>query len=158
LGLFAVGIHGADELAARFAGENDDYRSIMVKALADRLAEAFAEWLHERARREWYAPDEHLPNTDRIAERFRGIPPAFGSPASPGHAEKRKRCAALAAARAGLELTETCAMLPAASVSGIYLGHSEAKYFTVGRLGRDQAEDYARRQGVPLAEVEHWLR
>jgi 5-methyltetrahydrofolate--homocysteine methyltransferase len=158
LGGFAVSIHGADELASGFEAEHDDYRAIMVKALADRLAEAFAEWLHAEVRREWYARDERLDNDDLIAERYRGIRPAFGYPACPDHSEKRTLFALLDADREGFVLTESCAMLPAASVSGIYLHHPEARYFSVGRVGRDQLADYAARKGVPLEEAERWLR
>jgi 5-methyltetrahydrofolate--homocysteine methyltransferase len=157
LGAFAVSIHEADELAARYAAENDDYSAIAVKALADRLAEAFAEWLHARVRREWYAPDEHLTGEDLLKENFRGIRPAFGYPACPDHSEKPKLFRLLGAGAAGIELTETFAMTPAAAVSGIYLHHPQAKYFAVGRIGRDQLEDYARRRGVPPAEAERWL-
>jgi 5-methyltetrahydrofolate--homocysteine methyltransferase len=157
IGAFAVGIHGANELSARYEAEHDDYRAIMVKALADRLAEAFAEWLHAQARREWYAPDEALSNEDLVAERYRGIRPAFGYPACPDHTEKGKLFELLGAEEAGLELTETYATIPAASVSGIYLAHPEVRYFSVGRLGRDQVEDYAERQGIPLAESERRL-
>ncbi|MER3408538.1 MAG: methionine synthase [Thermoleophilia bacterium] len=158
LGAFAVSIHGADELARRFQAEHDDYRAIMVKALADRLAEAFAEYLHERARREWYAPTERLQPEELIEERYRGIRPAFGYPACPDHSEKRTLFALLGAAAAGMELTETCATLPAASVSGLYFHHPQARYFSVGRVGRDQVADYAARKGVPRSEVERWLR
>jgi 5-methyltetrahydrofolate--homocysteine methyltransferase len=159
VGAFAVtaGL-GADELAARFEADHDDYRAIMVKALADRLAEAFAEHLHEVARREWYEDGARLSNHDLIEERYRGIRPAFGYPACPDHTEKGTLFALLDAGRAGIRLTETFAMTPAASVSGIYLGHPEAKYFTVGKLGRDQVEDYAARKGMPVAEAERWLR
>ncbi|HVS84681.1 MAG TPA: methionine synthase [Gaiellaceae bacterium] len=159
LGAFAVtaGI-GADELAARYAAEHDDYHAIMVKALADRLAEAFAEYLHEVARRAWYETGPRLDPEQLIRERYRGIRPAFGYPACPDHSEKRKLFDLLGAEDAGVELTETFAMLPAASVSGIYLAHPDARYFSVGRLGRDQVEDYSRRKGVPLAEAERWLR
>jgi len=158
LGAFAVtaGI-GADELAARFEAEHDDYRAIMVKALADRLAEAFAEHLHEVARRGWYERGAKLTNEQLIGERYRGIRPAFGYPACPDHAEKRKLFALLNAEAAGLALTETYAMTPAASVSGIYLAHPQARYFSVGRVGRDQVEDYARRQGWTPAEAERSL-
>jgi 5-methyltetrahydrofolate--homocysteine methyltransferase len=158
LGAFAVGIFGADELAARYQAEHDDYRAIMVKALADRFAEAFAEYLHERARHEWYDPGERLSNEELIAERFRGIRPAFGYPACPDHSEKTTLFRLLGAESAGLTLTETFATLPAASVSGIYLHHPQARYFSVGRIGRDQLEDYARRKGVEVAEAERWLR
>jgi 5-methyltetrahydrofolate--homocysteine methyltransferase len=159
LGAFAVtaGL-GADELAARFEAEHDDYRAIMVKALADRLAEAFAEHLHAVARREWYARGEQLSKDDLIGERYRGIRPAFGYPACPDHTEKRTLFELLDAERVGIRLTETFAMTPAASVSGIYLGHPESRYFTVGKIGRDQVADYARRKGMAVAEVERWLR
>jgi 5-methyltetrahydrofolate--homocysteine methyltransferase len=159
LGAFAVtaGI-GAGELAARFEAEHDDYRAIMTKALADRLAEAFAEYLHGVARREWYESGPELPHEDLIAERFRGIRPAFGYPACPDHSEKQKLFDLLAAGEAGLALTESFAMTPAASVSGIYLAHPDARYFSIGRVGRDQVEDYAARKGVPVAEAERWLR
>jgi 5-methyltetrahydrofolate--homocysteine methyltransferase len=159
LGAFAVtaGL-GAEELAASFAAEHDDYHAIMVKALADRLAEAFAEYLHEVARRAWYETGPKLPHEQLIAERFRGIRPAFGYPACPDHSEKSKLFALLGAEEAGLALTETFAMTPAASVSGIYLAHPEARYFSVGRLGRDQVEDYAARKRVARDEVESWLR
>jgi 5-methyltetrahydrofolate--homocysteine methyltransferase len=157
IGAFAVAIHGADELAARYEAEHDDYRAIMVKALADRLAEAFAEHLHEVARRDWYEPEERLSSEELIAERFRGIRPAFGYPACPDHTEKRKLFDLLDAERLGIELTETYAMTPAAAVSGIYLAHPQARYFSVGRLGRDQVEDYAARKGMPVEEVERWL-
>lgn len=158
IGAFAVGIHGADELAARYQAEHDDYRAIMVKALADRLAEAFAEYLHQLVRREWYEPGEELSSEDLAAERFRGIRPAFGYPACPDHTEKRKLFDLLGAeAAAGVALTESYAMTPAAAVSGIYLAHPLARYFSVGRLGLDQVEDYALRKGMPVDEVERWL-
>jgi 5-methyltetrahydrofolate--homocysteine methyltransferase len=158
LGAFAVGIHGAGELSARYEAEHDDYRSIMVKALADRLAEAFAEWLHAEARKAWYAPGEELSNEELVGEQYRGIRPAFGYPACPDHSEKEQLFALLGAGDAGLELTETFATSPGASVSGVYFAHPESRYFAVGRLGRDQVEDYAARKGVPLEEAERWLR
>jgi 5-methyltetrahydrofolate--homocysteine methyltransferase len=158
VGAFAVAIHGAEELATRYEAEHDDYRAITVKALADRFAEAFAEWLHEQARRQWYEPDERLTSEELIAERFRGIRPAFGYPASPDHSEKGRLFDLLGAADVGLELTETFAMMPAAAVSGLYFGHPQSRYFAVGRLGRDQVEDYAARKGVDPEEVERWLR
>ena len=158
IGGFAVAIHGADELAARYQAEHDDYRAIMVKALADRFAEAFAEYLHEVARRGWYEAGPQLSSEELIAERFRGIRPAYGYPACPDHSEKRTLYELLAAEELGIELTETFATTPAASVSGIYLGHPKARYFSVGRVGRDQVEDYASRKGMALAEVERWLR
>jgi 5-methyltetrahydrofolate--homocysteine methyltransferase len=159
IGAFAVtaGI-GADVLAARFEAELDDYRSIMVKAIADRLAEAFAEYLHEVARREWYESGPQLSREDLSAERFRGIRPAFGYPACPDHSEKRTLFELLDAERAGIALTESFAMTPAASVSGIYLAHPEVRYFSVGRVGHDQVADYAARKGIPLDEAERWLR
>src|SRR5262249_55195941 len=148
---------GTDELVARFEAEHDDYNAIIAKALADRLAEALAEWLHERARREWYAPDEHLASADLLRERFRGIRPAFGYPACPDHTEKPKLFVLLDAGAAGVSLTGSFAMLPAASGSGLYLGHPAARYFAVGRIARDQVEDYARRKGISVDEAERWL-
>ena len=158
VGAFAVAVHGAEALADRFTADRDDYRAIMVRALADRLAEAFAEWLHETARRDWYAPAERLSGDELISERFRGIRPAFGYPACPDHSGKRTLFALLEAERAGMGLTESFAMTPAASVSGLYLGHPQARYFSVGRIDRDQVEDYARRKGEEVAEAERWLR
>ncbi|GGS93071.1 5-methyltetrahydrofolate--homocysteine methyltransferase [Planobispora rosea] len=158
VGGFAVAVHGAEELAAAFAARNDDYRSIMVKALADRLAEAFAEYVHLQARREWYEPDAAPSLEDLHAERFRGIRPAFGYPASPDHSQKRDLFDLLGAERLGMALTESFAMTPAASVSGLLFAHPASRYFTVGRLGRDQVEDYALRRGLGLADVERWLR
>jgi 5-methyltetrahydrofolate--homocysteine methyltransferase len=157
VGAFGVSIHGADELAERASAEHDDYRAIMVKALADRLAEAFAEYLHEQVRHEWYAPAEELSNEELVGEKFRGIRPAFGYPACPDHTEKRKLFDLLEAERAGLDLTDSFAMTPAAAVSGIYLANPQARYFSVGRLGRDQVEDYAVRKGLTLEEAERWL-
>ncbi len=159
IGAFAVtaGI-GAEELAKRFEADHDDYRAIMAKALADRLAEAFAEWLHLEARRRWYAQDEALTLEELLAERYRGIRPAFGYPACPDHTEKRTVFDLLGAREVGLDLTTSCAMTPAASVSGIYLAHPEARYFNVGRIGKDQVEEYARRKGESVAEAERWLR
>jgi 5-methyltetrahydrofolate--homocysteine methyltransferase len=152
-----VSIHGADELADRYASEHDDYRAIMVKALADRFAEAFAEYLHEHVRREWYAPGEQLSTDELVEEKFRGIRPAFGYPACPDHTEKRKLFDLLDAQSVGLDLTESFAMTPAAAVSGIYLANPQARYFSVGRLGRDQVEDYAARKGLAVEEAERWL-
>ena len=159
IGAFAVtaGL-GAEDLVKRFEAEHDDYRAIMVKALADRLAEAFAEWLHGEVRRDWYAPDEQLSSEQLIAEGYRGIRPAFGYPACPDHSEKGKLFELLGADGAGLELTETYATMPAASVSGIYFAHPEARYFSVGRIGPDQVADYAARKGVSVLQVEQWLR
>jgi len=160
LGAFAVtGGIGAEALAAAFEHDQDDYNAIMVKALADRLAEAGAEWLHTQARADWgYGAAEQLSHEDLIAERYRGIRPAFGYPACPDHSEKFTLFELLQAGRAGITLTESCAMAPAASVSGLYFAHPAARYFTVGRVGRDQVEDYARRKGCSLAEAERWLR
>jgi len=161
VGAFAVtaGL-GAEELAARFAAEHDDYGAILAKALADRLAEAFAEYLHQRARREWgyERPGELEALEDLLAERFRGIRPAFGYPACPDHSEKERLFELLGAAEAGIELTESFAMHPAASVSGLYFHHPAARYFAVGRIGRDQVEDYAARKGLPRRNVERFLR
>ena len=159
VGAFAVTAgHGAAELVAAFERDHDDYHAIMVKALADRLAEAFAEYLHARARRDWgYGVDEHLSNEDLVAERYRGIRPAFGYPACPDHSEKGKLFELLRAERAGISLTDSFAMVPAASVSGLYLAHPAARYFSVGRIGRDQVEDYAARKRATVAAVERWL-
>ncbi|MBP2331102.1 5-methyltetrahydrofolate--homocysteine methyltransferase [Kibdelosporangium banguiense] len=158
LGGFAVAIHGAEELAAKYEEEQDDYHSIMVKALADRLAEAFAEYIHLQARRAWFEPDAEPDLADLHAERFRGIRPALGYPASPDHSQKRELFDLLGAQKVGMALTESFAMTPAAAVSGLIFANPGAKYFTVGRLGKDQTEDYARRQGTTLETVEHWLR
>jgi 5-methyltetrahydrofolate--homocysteine methyltransferase len=158
LGGFAVAIHGAETLAAKYEAENDDYRAIMVKALADRLAEAFAEYLHLQVRREWFEPDAQPKLEDLHAERFRGIRPALGYPASPDHSLKQELFDLLGHGAAGVGLTENFAMTPAASVSGLIFAHPDSRYFTVGRLGRDQVADYAARRGMPLADVERWLR
>jgi 5-methyltetrahydrofolate--homocysteine methyltransferase len=158
VGAFAVGVFGADEVAARFEGERDDYRAILTKALADRFAEAFAEYLHEETRRSWYEDGPRRSNEELIAERYRGIRPAFGYPACPDHSEKAKLFALLDAEAHGFALTETFAVSPAAAVSGIYLHHPEARYFSVGRIGRDQVEVYAARQGRSLSETERWVR
>ena len=152
--------HGIDETAAAFGAGHDDYNAVLVKALGDRLAEAFAEWLHERVRREYwgYTPDEALDNADLIAERYRGIRPAPGYPACPEHTEKRRLFALLEAERhTGVRLTESCAMLPAAAVSGWYFSHPAARYFGIGKIGRHQVADYAARKGWSLAEAERWL-
>jgi 5-methyltetrahydrofolate--homocysteine methyltransferase len=151
--------HGCEELCRRYDREHDDYSSIMAKALADRLAEAFAEWLHQKARCEWgYGRDENLGNEDLIEERYRGIRPAPGYPACPDHTEKQSLFAWLDAEKtAGMTLTESCAMLPAASVSGLYFAHPESRYFAVDRITREQVESYAARKGMPVADVERWL-
>jgi 5-methyltetrahydrofolate--homocysteine methyltransferase len=158
LGGFAVSIHGAEDLAATFEAGHDDYRAIMVKALADRLAEAFAEHIHLQARRAWYEPDADPLIEDLHAERFRGIRPAFGYPASPDHSEKQALFDLLDARQLGMALTESFAMTPAASVSGLLFAHPSSRYFTVGRIGQDQVQDYAVRRGLELPEVERWLR
>jgi 5-methyltetrahydrofolate--homocysteine methyltransferase len=159
LGLFAVtaGL-GADELVQRFERDHDDYHAIMVKAIADRLAEAFAEYLHAQARKDWgYGEGEQFSNEELIAEKYRGIRPAYGYPACPDHSEKFKLFKLLDAPRQGITLTESGAMLPAASVSGLYFSHPQAKYFNVGRIDRDQLESYAKRKGTAVEEVERWL-
>ena len=159
VGAFAVtaGL-GVDELAAAMQKDHDDYNAILLKALADRLAEAFAEMLHARARKEWgYAAQESLTSEELAEEKYRGIRPAFGYPACPDHTEKGKLFDVLGAAKLGITLTESYAMHPAASVSGIYLAHPECRYFNLGRVGRDQVEDYARRKGQTVASVEKWL-
>jgi 5-methyltetrahydrofolate--homocysteine methyltransferase len=158
LGGFAVAIQGAGKLAAFYEDQQDDYRAIMVKALADRLAEAFAEHIHLQARRDWFEPGAEPALEDLHAERFRGIRPALGYPASPDHSLKRELFGLLGAGRLGMSLTESFAMMPAASVSGLIFAHPSSRYFTVGRIGRDQARDYAGRRGHDLAEVERWLR
>ena len=158
VGGFAVtaGI-GVDELVARFQKDHDDYNSIMTKALADRLAEALAEKLHRDLRAEWYAPDESLTTEELVAEKYRGIRPAAGYPASPDHTEKRTLFELLGAEKLGIQLTESFAMTPAASVSGLYFAHPKSRYFSVGKIGRDQVEDYAQRKGMSVEEVERWL-
>jgi 5-methyltetrahydrofolate--homocysteine methyltransferase len=160
LGAFAVtaGV-GTDQLVKRFETEHDDYNAIMTKALADRLAEAFAELLHERARRDWgYGQDESLSKEDLIEEKYRGIRPAAGYPACPDHTEKRTLWNLLdVEAATGIQLTESFAMYPGASVSGLYFSHPEARYFAVDLITRDQVESYARRKGMLTTEVERWL-
>jgi len=157
IGAFAVtaGL-GADDLVHALERDRDDYSAIIVKALADRFAEAFAGYLHSLARREW-GIDTARSADDVVAERHRGIRPAFGYPACPDHSEKFKLFDLLGAHEAGLSLTEHAAMLPAASVSGLYFGNPRARYFTVGRIGDDQVADYARRKGRPIEAVEAWL-
>jgi len=159
LGGFAVGIHGADELARRFEKENDDYSAIMAKSLADRLAEAFAEHLHEQARIAWgFGADEQLTRDQLLLEQYRGIRPAAGYPACPDHTEKATLFTLLEAeARAGVRLTESFAMHPGSAVSGLYFSHPDSKYFGVGKINRDQVADYAARKGVTVEFVEKWL-
>jgi 5-methyltetrahydrofolate--homocysteine methyltransferase len=160
LGAFAVtsGV-GIEPLVEAFQKDHDDYGSIMVKALADRLAEALAEWLHKRVRAEWgYAENESLSVEDLIRERYRGIRPAPGYPACPDHTEKRPLFDLLQVEeKIGIRLTESYAMFPASSVSGFYFSHPEARYFAVGRIERDQVLDYHRRKGMDLRAVERWL-
>ena len=160
IGAFAVSAGGIDERVADFEARHDDYNAIMLKVLADRLAEAFAERLHERVRREFwgYAADERLSSAQLIAEEYRGIRPAPGYPACPDHTAKAGLFRLLDAERnAGMQLTESLAMVPTAAVSGFYLSHPQASYFAVGKVGRDQVEDFARRSGMRLAEAEKWL-
>ncbi len=161
IGGFAVGIHGIDEHSKRFIEDKDDYSDILLKALADRFAEAFAERLHQHVRTDlWaYAPHEQLSNKALIKEKYRGIRPAPGYPACPDHSLKPILFDLLdAPGNAGLTLTENFAMWPTAAVSGFYFGHPEAEYFGVARIGRDQLEDYAQRRGVDMATAERWLR
>ena len=151
---------GEAEKSEALKGANNDYDAILLKALADRLAEAFAERLHERVRREFwaYAPDEHLSNEDLIAEKYLGIRPAPGYPAQPDHTEKATLFKLLdAEAAIGVQLTESFAMWPGAAVSGLYFSHPESAYFGIGRIDRDQIEDYARRKGWDVREAERWL-
>jgi 5-methyltetrahydrofolate--homocysteine methyltransferase len=160
VGAFAVTTgHGCEELCRKYDAEHDDYSSILAKALADRLAEACAEWLHAKVRREWgYGRAESLTNDQLIEERYRGIRPAPGYPACPDHTEKQSIFALLGAEQgAGMRLTESCAMMPAASVSGLYFAHPESRYFAVDRITREQVEAYAARKGMPVSEVERWL-
>ncbi len=161
MGGFAVGIHGIEPHLARYKADHDDYNDILLKALADRLAEAFAERLHAHVRTDlWgYAPGEQLTNDALVREQYRGIRPAPGYPACPEHSLKRTLFAMLdAEANTGLELTESFAMLPTAAVSGFYFGHAEAEYFGVARIGQDQVADYATRRGVDVKQAERWLR
>jgi 5-methyltetrahydrofolate--homocysteine methyltransferase len=159
-GAFAVtaGLH-IEPVVEKFEKDHDDYNALMTKALADRLAEGLAELIHKRARIEWgFGQDENLSNTDLVRERYRGIRPAPGYPALPDHTEKRLLFDLLCAEKsAGIHLTENFAMYPASSVSGFYFSHPESKYFAVGKMGRDQIEDYSRRKGMDLRLVERWL-
>jgi 5-methyltetrahydrofolate--homocysteine methyltransferase len=160
IGAFVVtaGI-GEDAVADRFKHANDDYSAIMIKALADRLAEAFAERLHERVRKEFwgYAADEKLSREELIGEKYRGIRPAPGYPAQPDHTEKATLFRLIEGERIGVKLTESFAMWPGASVCGLYFSHPQSHYFGVGKIERDQVEDYARRKGWSVAECEKWL-
>jgi 5-methyltetrahydrofolate--homocysteine methyltransferase len=161
LGAFAVtaGI-GLDQITERFEADHDDYNSILAKALADRLAEACTEWLHERVRREYwgYAPDENLTNEDLVRETYRGIRPAPGYPAQPDHTEKKTIWSLLdAEEKTGITLTEHLAMYPTASVCGLYFAHPDADYFNLGLIASDQVADYASRKGYSVSEIERWL-
>jgi len=161
LGAFAVTAgHGVEEWARELENQHDDYQAILLKALADRCAEAFAEKMHELARQAWgFGRGEGLSKEDLIEEKYRGIRPAAGYPACPDHTEKRGLMALLEAEKhTGIRLTESCAMTPASSVSGLYFGHPEARYFAVGPIGKDQVEEYAGRKGVARAEMEKWLQ
>jgi 5-methyltetrahydrofolate--homocysteine methyltransferase len=158
VGAFVVSILGAEALAKKYEAALDDYSAIIVKALADRLAEAYAEMLHARARKDWgYGKDESLTSEELIAEKYRGIRPAFGYPACPDHSEKKTLFALLEAEKIGATLTESCAMMPASSVSGLYFAHPKARYFMVGRVGKDQVESYAARKKMSVQEIERWL-
>ena len=161
VGAFAVTAgHGVEEWARELEKSHDDYQAILLKALADRCAEAFAEKMHEIARQAWgFGKQENLSKEDLIEEKYRGIRPAAGYPACPDHTEKRGLMALLEAEKnTGIRLTESCAMAPASSVSGLYFGHPEARYFAVGAIGKDQVEDYATRKGASRAEIEKWLQ
>ncbi|MGA2029996.1 MAG: vitamin B12 dependent-methionine synthase activation domain-containing protein, partial [Verrucomicrobiota bacterium] len=160
IGGFAVTSgHGLKELVEKFKADHDDYNAIMAEALADRLAEAFAEFLHKRAREEWgFGKVENLKPEDLIEEKYRGIRPAAGYPACPDHTEKGILWNLLDVEKnAGIKLTESFAMWPGSSVSGLYFAHPDSKYFAVGKLGRDQLLDYHLRKGMTLQEVERWL-
>ena len=160
IGAFAVTAgHGVDEFAKSFEEENDDYNSIMAKALGDRLAEAFAEYLHKKVRKEWgFGSKESLSNDDLIREKYRGIRPAAGYPACPDHTEKQRLWDLLEVEKnTGMRLTESCAMWPASSVSGLYFAHPEAKYFAIGKINEDQIVDLANRKNMSKKEVEKWL-
>ena len=158
IGAFSVTAgHGVDELVRKFEAQHDDYSAIIVKALADRLAEAFAEYLHARARQDWGFGDA-LSNDDLIGEKYRGIRPAFGYPACPDHSEKARLFELLGARSIGMDLTESFAMTPAASVSGLYFSHPQSKYFAIQRISQDQVADYAKRKKIDVAEAERWLR
>jgi 5-methyltetrahydrofolate--homocysteine methyltransferase len=159
LGAFAVGIFGADELKMKFKKDNDDYGATNAAVLGDRLAEAFAEFLHKRAREEWgFGKTENLSNDELIREKYRGIRPAHGYPACPDHTEKGILFDLLKAeSNAGIRLTESFAMLPASAVSGLYFSHPESHYFAVGKINTDQVHDYAARKKMSTAEMERWL-
>jgi 5-methyltetrahydrofolate--homocysteine methyltransferase len=159
LGVFAVtaGI-GADELASGFQESGDDYRAIMASLLADRLAEAAAEWLHKKVRSEWGFPDpEGLPLSELLKERYRGIRPAYGYPACPDHSEMRKTFELLGVGEIGMSVSENNAIIPAAGVSGLFFAHPESRYFSVGRVSKEQVVDYSKRKGIDFVEAESLL-
>jgi 5-methyltetrahydrofolate--homocysteine methyltransferase len=161
MGGFAVSCLGAEVLAKQYEADHDDYNSIMVKAIADRFAEAFAEVMHEKVRKElWgYASEEHLSNQELIKEAYQGIRPAPGYPACPEHSEKASLWSLLDAENAiGTQLTESYAMMPASSVSGWYFAHPDSRYFALGQIAKDQVENYAERKGWDLIKAEKWLR
>ena len=160
IGAFAVTSgHGLDELVKKYKADHDDYNAIMAEALADRLAEAFAEYLHKHVREEWgFGKNEKLTTEDLIEEKYQGIRPAAGYPASPDHTEKELLWSLLEAEKkTGIKLTESFAMWPGSSVSGLYFAHPESKYFAVGKLAKDQVEDLAKRKGKSVSEMERWL-
>jgi 5-methyltetrahydrofolate--homocysteine methyltransferase len=161
IGGFAVtaGI-GIEKIIEKFEKQHDDYNKILVKSLADRLAEALAEMMHKKVRKQYwgYSSDENLDNEDLIKENYTGIRPAPGYPANPDHTEKRTLFNLLEVEKStGIKLTESFAMYPAASVSGLYFSHPESEYYTVGKIGKDQVLDYQKRKGMSVAEVERWL-
>ena len=162
IGMFAVTAgHGLEDIVSEFEADNDDYRAIMVKILADRLAEAFAEWLHWKVRTQYwgYSPDENVSFEQMIKEAYRGIRPAAGYPACPDHREKNTIFALLkASTNAGIHLTENLMMMPGASVSGLYLAHPDAYYFNLGKITREQVEGYARRIGISTEEAERYIK
>ena len=152
--------HGENELSEKFKRDSDDYNSIMTKALADRLAEAFAERMHERVRKEFwgYSPKENLNNDALIKEKYSGIRPAHGYPAQPDHTEKGKLFEILEATKnIDVSLTESFSMSPGASISGLYFSNPESNYFGVGKISKDQVKDYAKRKSMTLSECEKWL-
>jgi 5-methyltetrahydrofolate--homocysteine methyltransferase len=161
IGAFAVTIHGAKKHVEKFAAENDEYNKILVQILADRMVEAFAECLHQKVRKEYwgYEKNETLSNEQLIREEYKGIRPAPGYPACPDHTEKLKLFELLnATENAGIDLTESLAMNPPASVCGWYIAHPQSHYFGLGKIGRDQLEDYAKRKGMSIEEAERWMR
>jgi 5-methyltetrahydrofolate--homocysteine methyltransferase len=161
MGAFAVTIHGASEHVKKFADENDEYNKIMVQILADRLVEAFAECLHEKTRKEFwgYAKEENLSNEDLVKEKYKGIRPAPGYPACPDHTEKIKLFELLDVSKSiGIELTESLAMNPPASVCGWYIAHPQSHYFGLGKIHQDQLTDYAKRKGMSMDDATRWLR